>query len=104
MKIRCKIIVSAWIDGSGYSYESIIDNQVFDIIGDDWEKHFLDDDDLSWWEMDDHCDGEDTRIETVYSLVEDDVDEWDEKVIKTVTVWESDIVDGRAQSVSVERG
>lgn len=108
MKIRCKIIVSEWIYGSGYSYESTIDNQVYDITDDDWEKHFLEDDDFSWWEMEeqseDEDEDEDTKIETVYSLVEDGVDEWDEKILKTVTAWESDIVDGRAQAVYVERG
>ena len=93
MKVREIIEIAEWVDGSGYSYESVYSNQaiaVSDESVEDLKKNF----NWNWWEKSEPEEGKDLKITVkYYSNPEYDPMFDDDEPIAVFETWESEIAE-----------
>jgi len=87
MKVRQIITLKGWVNGSGWTYEQIYDNQVIEVDANKIEVM-----DWTWWETDEEnppSEGGDTQIVVKFYAVDADVDE--DEPLATHKAWVSEI-------------
>jgi hypothetical protein len=83
MKVREVINAAGWVDGSGFSYETTIEDHIVEVDEIPAEM------DWSWLEPDEQADGEDTLFTvTLYALTDEDM----KAPLAEYKTWASEVV------------
>jgi hypothetical protein len=87
MKVRQIITLKGWIEGSGWSYSDVYDDQVFEIDAADINSM-----DWDWWETDaDNPPAEEEDTKIIVDLYAEDADIDEDKPLASFEKWESEI-------------
>ena len=91
-KVREVIEIAGWVNGSGYSYNTVYSDQIVEVLWDTAEE-IKDNFDWSWWEKSENNPNADDLEITVIYYPADTEDIEDADAIAVFKIWESEIED-----------